>query len=285
MPQVGSDHVWGNDISPPSGVSLGDGLSLGGYWSSDGSGFGAHGVPLNPAAAAAAERRRTRNLITLSVGSLVAVVVFVLGAWAAFSDPARPNSPTTSPTSGGGQSGFVGAPDSKATPKPGQTTGPASNPNGGQPGAGTNPNGSGGGNGQPNPQQTSGNGGTSPVDPPPPAAEPLKAVIGKVGVTTIGGVTALAYRVDVSNPGGVSTTAWTITVKLPPTPVDLGHPLRVQVSGDVSMSQDGRFVTFAPTGDNATVAPGATVSFRFAVEGDVGLMGCVIDGDRKCGIH
>jgi uncharacterized protein YndB with AHSA1/START domain len=280
MPQVGSDYAWGNDISPPSGVSLGDGLSLGGYWSSDGSGFGAQGVPLNPAAAAAAERRRTRNLILLSIGSLVAVVVFVLGAWVTFSDPASPASPATAPTNGGEQSGFVGAPDTKATPKPGETTGPSTNPVGGQPGGqpGGNPGGEPGGNPQQT-QPTGGDGGnTTPADPPA-AAKPVKAAIESIGVITIQDVDGLGYRVAVKNPG-TADADWSVTVKLPPTPVDLGHQLRVRADGDVSVSRSGRYVTFTPNG--GSLGPGETVTFRFAVEGDVDIVACRVDDDRNC---
>ena len=114
---------------------------------------------------------------------------------------------------------------------------------------------------------------------PPPAAKPVRAQIQSVGLITIQDVDGLGYKVTVNNPG-TEPSDWSVTVKLPPTPVDLGHQLRVRATSEVGDSRDGRYVTF--TSNSGQLAAGATVTFRFAVEGAVDIVACKVDGVRNC---
>jgi uncharacterized protein YndB with AHSA1/START domain len=294
-PQIGSDHVWGNDISPPSGVSLGDGLSLGGYWSSDGVALGVHGAPESPAAIAAAERRRTRNLILLSVGSLVAVLVFVLGAWAAFSDPGSPKT-TTPPTRAGGSPGLgANDPGTRSTPSPGATSAANDNPNGNVPGGGgdpADPNGQGGGNGSgsgsgsgggsdPDPQQSSGSGGgTTPTEAP--AQKPLAAVVHPLQAATSAQAPydAWVFTVTIRNPGTEDVGGWRLDLEL----VTAG--LRGKVDdGSINVSRQGVYVRLS---SSAAIPAGGEVKFHLIVEGTDAsvVLNCRINkADARCDIR
>jgi uncharacterized protein YndB with AHSA1/START domain len=281
MPQVGSEHAWGNDISPPSGVSLGDGLSLSGYWSSDGSGFGAHGVPLNPAAAAAAERQRTRNLIMLSVGSLVAVLVFVFGAWAAFSNPSSPRTPGNAPNTGDGTPGVgVVNPVTGTTPTPGGSKNP-SDPIGQGNGNPTAPDGSGGGNGNPNPQLTSNGGGTSTT--PPPSVKPLVARVhpNRAATSAQAPYPAWVFTVTIKNPGTEDVGGWTLELQL----AEAG--LRGKVDDGIRQVHSGNRVQLSSAGAFDTIPAGETISFHVLLEGTDPsvVVNCAVNKkDAQCGV-
>ncbi|MDI1462505.1 endo-1,4-beta-xylanase [Catellatospora sp. KI3] len=107
------------------------------------------------------------------------------------------------------------------------------------------------------------------------AAGNLSAVSGTVTVTTqpgggTGGCSATGtvqtswgngYVVDpvtVKNTGTATITGWTVTFTLP-----AGHTITGSWNGAVTVS--GQNVTVKPVGWNATVAPGASVSFGFQV--------------------
>jgi uncharacterized protein YndB with AHSA1/START domain len=276
MPQVGPEDPWGSEASPPSGVSLGDGLSLSGRWSSDGSGFGAYGAPLHPAAP---QPSRTRHLILLSVGSLTGVLVFVFGAWAVFSTPNSPSTSITAPANGAGSAG-VGVQDShlSRSPSPGHTTGPVTIPNGGQTGAETKPHdpGGSGGDDQPDPQQTSDDGGTTPVDPPA-ASEPLEA---SYGITTHDddpdNVPAGWIKVDVrvTNPNDVDLTDWLVRVRWDAT---LTNSRVLSGNIAVNINDETNTARVRPKAGYRTISANESVDISFGVKTTGGLVGCVIN--------
>jgi uncharacterized protein YndB with AHSA1/START domain len=91
-------------------------------------------------------------------------------------------------------------------------------------------------------------------------------------------------RVTVTNPGTAAVSGWTVVMTLKAA-VDL--PLIGSVVREpkgTALKQDGETVTFTPVDSTRVVAPSASVSFTFEVDGVARPAACTVDGQRCNGV-
>lgn len=102
------------------------------------------------------------------------------------------------------------------------------------------------------------------------AATSLKADVAVVGDWNSG----RQVDVTVTNHGNTAVTGWSVTLTVP-------SGSNVTTFWSALHSASGSSNTFSPVGWNATINPGASVTFGFLISGPGGVTGCSIDG-RPC---
>jgi uncharacterized protein YndB with AHSA1/START domain len=91
-------------------------------------------------------------------------------------------------------------------------------------------------------------------------------------------------KITLTNPGSVAVTGWTVVVTLKST---VSLPLIGTVVRDpkgAALKQDGETATFTPVADTRDVAPSASVTFTFEVDGVGKPATCAVDGQRCNGV-